>query len=219
MDYTNRQDQINIPNPDGAYGIDDPLGVVQNVSSVDISGIEFELRASPWDGGFVSLDLGFLDNKYGEYVYPNPSPTNDPAACDDATPVGNTCDLSDTVLDDLSADWTATLGVEHEFQLGNGGTLTPRLNVYASDGIEYLSGRLKSQGDSYCYQDAFTRVGARLTYVPPAGNWQASLFGQNITDEEIFERCGESRGVYNYRHERPAYWGVEFQARWGAGAN
>jgi hypothetical protein len=62
-------------------------------------------------------------------------------------------------------------------------------------------------------------VGARVTYVPPAGNWQASLFGQNITDQEILEFCGSSRGVYRYRHERPAYWGVEFQARWGAGAN
>jgi iron complex outermembrane receptor protein len=123
------------------------------------------------------------------------------------------------VLNDLTADWTLNIGIEHEFQLGNGGTLTPRLNIYSSDGIEYIGGRMKSQGNSYCYQDSYERVGARLTYVPPAGNWQASLFGQNITDEEILENCGEARGVYVSRLERPAYWGLEFQARWGAGAN
>jgi iron complex outermembrane receptor protein len=206
MDYANRQDQIDIANPDGAFGIDDPLGVVQNVSSVDISGVELEVRASPWDGGFVSVDLGFLDNEYGEYTYPDP--TGD-----------GIVDLTDTLINDLSADWTLNLGIEHEFQLGNGATLTPRLNVYASDGIEYQDGLLKSESPGYCYQDSYTKVGARVTYVPPQGNWQASLFGQNITDEEILETCTATRGVYVYRHERPAYWGIEFQARWGAGAN
>jgi hypothetical protein len=58
-----------------------------------------------------------------------------------------------------------------------------------------------------------------LTYAPAAGNWQASLFGNNVTDELIYENCSDSRGVYVYRHERPAYWGLEFQARWGASAN
>ena len=54
-----------------------------------------------------------------------------------------------------------------------------------------------------------------MTYVPPAGNWRASIFGNNITDELIYESCGASRGVYRYRHERPAYWGLEFTADFG----
>jgi iron complex outermembrane receptor protein len=219
MDYSNRQDQIDIPNPDGAFGIDDPLGVVQNVSNVDVTGLELELRASPWDGGFVSVDLGFLDNEYGEYTYPNPSLDNDPAACPAGQASGDLCDLSNTLINDLTADWTLNIGVEHEFQLGNGGTLTPRLNIYASDGIEYQEGLLQSESPGFCYQDSYERVGARVTYVPPAGNWQASLYGQNITDEEILESCAATRGVYVYRYERPAFWGLEFQARWGAGAN
>jgi outer membrane receptor protein involved in Fe transport len=59
-------------------------------------------------------------------------------------------------------------------------------------------------------QDAYTKVGARLTYRPPTENWRVTLFGNNITDEEIYEFCGTSRGVYVYRHARPANWGVEF---------
>jgi iron complex outermembrane receptor protein len=206
MDYTNKQDSVDIPNPDGLYGIDDPLGVVQNVSEVELKGVELEVRASPWDGGFVSVDFGYLDNKYGNYSFADPE-----------TGVG-TIDLTQTTIADLTAEWTLNLGIEHEFQLGNGGTLTPRLNIYSQDDYDYNASVLDAP-PSYCNQEGYTKVGARVTYVPPQGNWQASLFGQNITDEEILETCGDSRGVYVYRHERPAYWGVEFQARWGAGAN
>jgi iron complex outermembrane receptor protein len=219
MDYTDRQDSIDIDNPDGVFGIDDPLGVVQNVSELEIFGIEFELRASPWDGGFVSVDLGILDNEYGAYTYPNPTFDNNPDGCPTGVSSGDVCDLTNTQINNLTPDWSLNIGIEHEFQLGNGGTLTPRLNVYSSDGIEYIDGLPLDAPESFCYQDSYSRLGARLTYVPPAGNWQASLFGQNITDEEIYENCGESRGVYVSRLERPAYWGLEFQARWGAGAN
>lgn len=208
MDYTDKQDSVNIANPDGAYGIDDPLGVVQNVSSVDISGIEFELRASPWDGGFVSVDLGTLNNEYGAYRYADPSGQS-----------GLVIDETNSNISDYTADWTLNLGIEHEFQLGNGGTLTPRLNIYSQADYDYNASSRDAPLSPLCGQPSYTKVGARLTYVPPQGNWQASLYGQNITDELILEGCGDSRGVFRYRHERPAYWGVEFQARWGAGAN
>ena len=63
MDYRDKQESINVPNDDAILGIDESLGILTNVSSVDISGIEVELRASPWDNGFVSLDLGTLTNQ------------------------------------------------------------------------------------------------------------------------------------------------------------
>lgn len=31
--------------------------------------------ASSWDSGFVSVDLGSLDNEYGNYPYPDPTGT------------------------------------------------------------------------------------------------------------------------------------------------
>jgi iron complex outermembrane receptor protein len=154
----------------------------------------------------VSVDFGYLSNKYGDYSYADPE-----------TGVG-IVDETNTVIADLTAPWTLNVGIEHEFQLGNGGTLTPRLNMYSQDDYDYRSSTNDAPA-SYCNQKSYAKFGARVTYVPPQGNWQASLFGQNITDENIFEYCGASRGVYRYRYERPAYWGVEFQARWDAGAN
>ena len=202
MDYTNKQDQINIANPDGAYGIDDPLGVVQNVSSVDIYGVELEFRTSPWDGGFVSVDFGYLNNEYGDYSYANPVEAG-------------IIDETNTTIADLTPEWTLNLGIEHVFELGNGATLTPRLNIYSQDDYDYRSSTVDSPPGP-CNQESYSKVGFRATYAPAAGNWRATLFGNNITDELIYEACGASRGVFRYRHERPAYWGLEFRADWGA---
>jgi len=202
MDYTDKQDSINIDNPDGAFGIDDPLGVVQNVSTVDIDGIELELRAVPWDGGFISVDFGYLQNEYGEYRYQDP-----------ATGIGF-IDETNTTIADLTPEWTLNLGIEHQFSLASGATITPRLNIYSQDDYDYRSSTVDAP-PSFCNQESYTKVGARLTYVPAAGNWRASVFGENINDELIYESCGASRGVYRYRYERPAYWGAQFTMNWG----
>jgi len=206
MDYTNKQDSITLDNRDGTYGPDEDVGIVQNVSSVDISGLEFELRASPWDGGFVSVDLGLLDNEYGSYSYADP------------TNATLTIDETNSSISDLTADYTLNVSLEHQFTLNSGATITPRINMYSQEGYDYNASS-RDAPPSACYQGSYSKIGARVTYVPNAGNWRASLFGNNITDEEILEGCTDSRGVYRYRHERPAYWGLEFTAQWGEGAN
>ena len=202
MDYQNKQESISIANPDNVYGPDDSVGIVTNVAAVDISGIEFELRASPWDGGFISLDVGLLSNEYSAFNYV------------DAGDSSKTIDKSQMTIADLTADWTVNVGVEHQYTLASGSTLTPRINMYTQAATDYRAGDIGAPA-SQCNQPSYMKVGARLTYVPPAGNWRASFFGQNITDEEIFEACTASRGVYRYRHERPAYWGVDFTMDWG----
>ena len=110
---------------------------------------------------------------------------------------------------------TVNVSVEHQFNLGNGATLTPRINMYSSGDIDYRATTKGAPLSIMCGQKAYTKVGARVTYVPAGANWRASLFGNNITDEKILETCQASRGVYRYRHERPAYWGLEFTADWG----
>ncbi len=202
MDYNDKQESITVPNDDGILGIDEALGILTNVSSVDISGIEFELRASPWDNGFVSLDLGTLSNEYASFEYPDPQNPD------------QTIDQSGNVIGDLTPDWTMNLSLEHAFNLGNGASITPRVNIYSSGEYDWAA-EVSGAPATVCNQPSYSKVGARVTYMPAAGNWRASLIGNNITDEKIYEFCGDSRGVYRYRHERPAYWGLEFTADWG----
>ena len=68
MDYTDKQENVDIDNGDGVFGPDPTIGVTTNASTVEIYGIEFELRTMPWDGGFLSLDVGYLQNEYGEFT-------------------------------------------------------------------------------------------------------------------------------------------------------
>jgi len=202
MDYTDKQDFVRLDNRDGHLGFpDDSIAVVWNISQVDIYGLELEARTSPWDGGFVDVDLGYLNNEFGEYA----SIDNDFTALD----------LSNLAINDLSPEWTLNLRVQHTFGLSNGATLTPMVGAYWQSEYEWLQGLERDAPPSSCFQDSYTKLRARLTYEPQAGNYEVSLFGNNIGDELIFENCARTVGLFTYRYAEPASWGIEFRARWG----
>jgi iron complex outermembrane receptor protein len=206
MDYEDKQESISIDNTNGLYGGDPNIGITTNAATVDIYGIELELRAVPWDGGFVSVDVGYLKNEYGAFS------SFDPDA------QGGSVDLTGLRIADYSPEWTIQLGVEHEFQLGSGATLRPQLGMYYQSEYDWIGGVGEDLGNSFCFQDAYSKFRARLTYVPAAGSWEASLFGQNITDERYLDRCNDGRrsGAYDYRYGRPQTWGAEFVYRFGS---
>jgi iron complex outermembrane receptor protein len=205
MDYTDKHEVIPIDNRDGRFGPgQDNFEITQNAASVDIYGIELELRATPWDGGYVTLDLGYLKNEYSDF---NTVDLDNP---------DQTIDRSQQIIGDLTPDWTLNASVGHTFELANGATLSPMLGVYAQGGYEWLAGGLRSDPKSFCYQDVYTKWRARLTYEPPAGNWEASLFGSNIADERYYFDCDTGfSGTMTYTYGRPDAWGLEFVARWG----
>jgi hypothetical protein len=203
MDYTDKQEAIEVDNPDGTLGPDPALEYTSNASSVDISGIELELRASPWDGGFVMLDVGMLDSNYSSFSYTD-------------IISGEVTQVAETQIQNRTPDWTITASVEHAFQLGNGGTLTPQLGVYMQDDYEHFSGLQPGEQSPICHQDSYNKFRVRVSYEPADANWQAALFGYNITDEEILITCGEIRGgAYRTIYEPPAQWGAEFTMRFG----
>ena len=205
MDYEDKQESITIDNFDGRFGPDITIDLTQNAGKVDIYGIEFELRASPWDGGFLTLDFGYLENEYKEFITVNP---------DD--PTGPLLDLSNRNIEDRTPDWTINASVGHTFQLASGATISPMLGVYTQGDYEWLEGSLVTDPDSYCFQDSYAKWRTRVTYTPAAGNWEASLFGNNITDERYLLVCEASRsGVFDYTYGRPDHWGLEFVARFG----
>ena len=208
MDYTDKQEGIELDNSDGRFGPDPAIELTQNAGSVDIYGIELELRASPWDGGFLSVDASYLQNEYSDFIV------------DDVQNPGQTLDLSESQIGDRTPDWTMNVNVGHTFQLNNGATLTPQIGFYAQGEYDWLAGGgqnpLLSDPASVCMQDSYSVWRARATYEPAAGNWQASIFGSNITDERIFQECDYARtGIYDYRYAPPSAWGLEFVARWG----
>jgi len=206
MDYTDKQEGISIDNSDGRYGGDPNVSITTNAATVDISGIEVELRMIPWDNGFLSVDAGYLSNEYGAFTSFDPD-----------SPTG-TIDQSGLTIADYSPEWTLNATLEHAFELGNGATLRPQIGVYYQSGYDWIGGLTADEGHSFCYQSGYSKLRARLTYEPANANWEASLYGQNIADERYLERCNAGRrsGVHDYRYGRPAWYGAEFVYRWGA---
>jgi len=208
MDYQDKQEAIELNNFDGRFGPDPSIELTQNAGQVDIYGIELELRASPWDGGFVTVDASYLKDEYSEFLV------------DDVDNPGTKVDFSNNAIGDRTPEWTLNASVGHTFTLGSGATLTPQLGMYAQGDYEWLAGggfnpTLDDPG-SVCFQSSYSKFRARLTFQPAAGNWEASLYGNNITDERYYEECDYARtGMYDYRYGAPNAWGLEFVARWG----
>jgi iron complex outermembrane receptor protein len=195
MDYENRQVSVTIPS----------LGTTQrqNAGQSELYGFEYELSTRPWQNGVIRADVGYLHNSWKEYL-------------------NNGVDLSDQVIDDNTPDWKANLMVQHTFTLGSGATFTPMVGMYYQSEYDYRPNQLPFAGQpmsgpgSKCFQDAYTKTRARLTYEAPAGKYQASLFGTNITDERIIDACGLNNNTWGtLRYEPPVRWGVEFVGRWG----
>ena len=206
MKYTDKQEEIALDNSSGAFGPDQNVELTQNVSDVDITGIELELRAIPWDGGFFSLDFGILDQEYSSFQY---------VTFDEDLGTTVVVDGSGNAILARTPDWTINAFIEHEFQLPNGGTLRPQLGVYIQDEYDWDQA-VVGQNSTQCLQDGYSKWRVRATYEPPAGNWEASLFGYNINDERIINLCGAGRsGVWEVGYAAPDTWGVEFTARFG----
>ncbi len=208
MDYTDQQRSFELANPDGEFGTEDPVELVSNIAVSSISGIELELRGAFWDGGFVSLDVGYIKNEIDEYSYEDP-----------ANP-GNIIDKSNVLVNDYTPDLTVNLAVEHQFNLAGRGSITPRLNLNWQDEYEWAAETgnwVKGTPDSGCHQSAYSTLDARVTYRPAKGDWQVSAFGGNILDERYIEFCEADRNVWLWRLGRPAWWGIEFAAQFGRG--
>lgn len=206
-DYSNKQESINIDNSDGLLPGDDTIGIVDNVAQVKIKGLEVETRAVLWQGGLATFDLSLLSNKFKDFQSFEIGPGGDPV------PV----DLSDSRIQDLTAKWTIAASIQHTFDLGNAGQVTPRFGFYAQAGVDFEGDTKISDPNTLCFQDSYAKFNARMTYDSPDGRWQAAIFGNNLFDKRIIEFCDvhPGRGAVFTQLEAPAAWGIEITARWG----
>ncbi len=144
-----------------------PTFLTQNAASAEAKGVELSFIYAPSQAFRFNLDVGLLDTKYTEL---------DPTA-------------SDITLDakfGQAPELQYAAGGQYTFGMAGGSDLTFRLDY------NYTSGYMRSyvpgdQSTTYTgkkwEQDAYGLLNARVVYKPAAGNWEAALFGTNLTDE------------------------------------
>ncbi len=162
------------------------LLVTENAGTAQVKGAEAELRAMVTDNFTIDATIGLLDAQYDEL---NPGATV-------------TTNLSLPRTPDL----TYSLGAEYVVALSDAFDLTLR-----GDYAFQSSQALDPANTTALLQDDYGLLNARLTLAPTTGNWEAALYGKNITDELYLVGTGvttlDSFGIVEGSYGLPSEWG------------
>jgi iron complex outermembrane recepter protein len=143
-----------------SLGSNAPCGARQNAGDGKIKGIEIEVQASPLPGLDFDGSLSHLAGNWSRI---------------DAR-VGNAILLSDPIV---SPNWKWSVGMQYKAELGEGGSVTPRIDVnYAG---KSSAGRIAA-GGPIDYYPSVALANARLTWRNADEDLSVSLEVQNLFD-------------------------------------
>jgi iron complex outermembrane receptor protein len=169
-----------------------------------IDGIELEVSSSIGEFWSVNAAFGYLDYSADAIAAGNPNPN---------TPCG--AEFCATAQDGGAPpnqpQRNATGGVSYFANLGNGGTITPRIDFFWTDTITSLQPGA-TIGDYFL-------TNARVTYETPSNDWSLSFAVTNLTDEFYhitnFDLRAFDIGTFEAQPGRPREWAVTFKHNFG----
>jgi len=140
-----------------------------------LDGYEAELTVTPVDNLLINFSLGY--NHYENT---------------DLNPLSTTYVNPDFLA---QPELNSSVGLQYEFHLGGGGTLTPRVDAfYQSErdtGAANARPGVQDVTANTCPRQcipAYTTFNARLTYEPPDASWRLALAGTNVTNEFYWQQ-------------------------------
>lgn len=146
----------------------------ENAGSARIDGVDFETTIQLFPDLFDSLVLNaggaYLDAKYTEFK--NASGFN---VLTRTLMLNN--DFSGNPIA-RSPKYSGTVGLTQTFFIPDG-SLEIGADVYYNDGYSYIA-----QNESFTREEAYTLVGARVSYLYEPWRLRVTVFGKNITDEK-----------------------------------
>jgi iron complex outermembrane receptor protein len=140
-----------------------PVPLLFNAGTASINGFELEFQFVPNDSLIIEGGFSYLDDSIDEItVVPGASATIGP---DNSLP--------------FTPEWQANLGLGYTFFLGNGWSLTPRIDSSYTDSQFFDAGNtvITAQTDSVTVTDF------GLVLEGSQGRWNAGIFVDNLTDE------------------------------------
>ena len=184
-DYDDKQESILIP-----VNLANVATVVRNASTLEMTGIELEMRYQITEAWDLLVTYGYLDSEYDDYIA-------------DLTGDGIVTDNSDLVPRNTPEN-TFGLTTSYTMQIGNG-DLKGRVSYRFRDDME-----TNSSNDPLGHLDSIYNVNANISY--SIENYSISVWGRNITDEreQRWATIGglTSRGWWN----EPSTYGVTLSA-------
>ena len=178
---------------------------IGNAGEATTQGIEIDGRWATTDWLTLGGAVAYLDASYDDYKG---------AACNTSgsTPVmsnGAGCDASGEDLP-FSAEWSGSVFADVIVPISSGLNLTGNLTASYSD--EHLTdGTLEPT----LMQDSYTKYDASLGLEASSGQWNVSVIGKNLSDEEI-NMSSQPLGSYDVAYLMPPRM-VVFQATWRFG--
>ncbi len=192
-DYFYMQDnnQQNYKNDQAPAGV--PWFHAVNGGNSINQGVEVELQAEPIDGLQVNASLGYLNYKLKDN------------AARRTVLLCTTFANGSTCYPPRAPKWSYSLGIQYAEDLGNLGTLTPRLDIQGYSRMYFATYNdtcpVAQPAGGACpqatipapyptggigYQSGYTLLNARLTWNSPSKDWEVSLSGKNLTNKVYF---------------------------------
>ena len=194
-DYEDKQLFGNILDP-----VFTALRALVNVPESEVRGAELDVTLFPSDNTLINVGLSYVDSEITKFIgFDGGGIAQDFSG----SPFQETPELEYTFL------------VSHDFNLSNNMNLRATVDVSYRD--ETIANTI-AQGvpePMFNEVDSYTLVGARLVLTPAEENWEAALFGRNLTDEyyAIFTTTFGATELADRLTGMPRTWGAEFTYR------
>ena len=147
-----------------------------NSGEAEYWGMELEAQANPVDNLMIDGALGYIHHEL-----------TDPGISGQCIEFAN----GDPCYSTRTPEWTFAIGASYEFNLGEAGTLTPRIDSRYQSKIYFLPytadlGNDIASNPIEGVQEGYTVVNGRITWQSPSTDWEVSLYAINLTDEVYF---------------------------------
>ena len=196
-----------------------PFTAPENVGSADIVGGEFELEATPLPGLTINYTAGLTDFKWKNLGNNQGCQDLGAAAIPEGTAANYNCISGNPGYGDLNlgmSKWTSSLGVQYAIPLGDGGSLTPRLDAnYHSAYYNNSYNNYNPDGTGIAVTPAMTLFNGRVTWESSHHVWSVAAFGTNLANKYYYQSFLDLRpfgeGQMSAQPGEPREWGVTFR--------
>jgi iron complex outermembrane receptor protein len=175
------------------------IPVTSNAPRSKVYGFDLELQAAPIENLYLTGTFGYLYARYSSRFL-----SQDVTLGPGADPI----DL-DGLRMNRAPRISYSLAAEYTLDLGDWGTLTPRVDYYFRDEVS-----MRQYGNPVDVQDDYHRTDLRLRYETFNQRYSLELYVKNLEDNEVFGNLEVKDDVERHLYyEPPRLYGVRFGFR------